>query len=97
MDTELPKSTPPGLVQAGTTVSGKWEPGFICYGVPIGSDVYVSHMLNVKMDEIEKEAEQVVTVLEDEKQALWSTLRSSLSHKLDYWLTLCYPSHTRVE
>ena len=95
MDTDLPKNTPSGLVQAGVTVKGKWEPGFICYGVPIGSDVYVSHMLNVKMDEIEKEAEQVVTVLEDEKQALWSTLRSSLSHKLDYWLTLCYPSHTR--
>ena len=35
-------------------------------------------MLNVKMDEIEKEAEQVVTVLEDENQALGSTLRLSL-------------------
>jgi hypothetical protein len=75
MDTDLPKRTPVGLVQAGITVNGKWEPGFICYGVPIGLDIYVLHMLNVKMDEIEKEAEQVVTVLEEEKQALMCTLR----------------------
>ena len=43
MDTDLPQSNPRGLVQAGITVSGKWEPGFICYGVPIGSDVCLTH------------------------------------------------------
>ncbi|MCP4988676.1 MAG: hypothetical protein GY928_22285, partial [Colwellia sp.] len=60
------------------------------------SDAYISHMLSAKMDEIEQDAEQILTVLEDEKQALWSILRSSLSHKLDYWLTLSYPSHAKI-
>ena len=95
MDESLPDSTTEGLVRAGITVEGSWEPGIICYGVPIGSDSYVTHMLSRKMDEIEHEEEQIHKVLEDEKQALWSVLRSSLSHKLDYWLTLCYPSHMK--
>ena len=93
MDTDLPKNAPDGLIQAGATINGKWEPGFICYGVPIGSDKYVLHMLNLKMEEIEREAEQVLTVLEEEKQALWTTLRSSLSHKLAG--LLCATPHTQ--
>ena len=96
MGKDLPPNTPEGLVRAGKTIDGEWEPGIICYGVPIGSDAYVSHMLSAKMDEIEQEADQILTVLEDEKQSLWSVLRSSLSHKLDYWLTLSYPSHTKI-
>ncbi len=92
-DASLPVGTPEGLVRAGTIVDGSWEPGIICYGVPIGTDPYVTHMLSCKLEEIEQQEEQIHKVLEDEKQALWSVLRSSLSHKLDYWLTLCYPSH----
>lgn len=95
MDKELPANTPDGLVRAGTTVDESWEPGIICYGVPIGSDKYVSHMLSAKMDEIEQQAKQIEGVLLEEKQALWAVLRSSISHKLDYWLTLCYPSQVK--
>ena len=34
----------------------------------------------------------MVSVLESEHQAMWAILRSSIAHKLDYWLTLVYPS-----
>ena len=34
-------------------------------------------------------------MLEDEHQSLWTVLRSSISQKLDYWLTLVYPSLVR--
>lgn len=95
MSEKLPNNTPDGLVQAGIRVDGSWEPGFICYGVPIGSENYVVKMLSNKMDELEQQAEQIQTVLQNEKQALWAVLRSSFSHKLDYWLTLCYPSQVK--
>ena len=95
MDEQLPINTPNGLVRAGTTMEGLWEPGIICYGVPIGSEKYVLQKLSAKMDEIEQQAEQIHAVLQDEKQALWAVLRSSLSHKFDYWLTLCYPSQVK--
>ena len=34
-------------------------------------------------------------ILKDERQALWTVLRSSISKKLDYWLSLMYPSLMR--
>ena len=37
----LPAGTPQGLINAGTLVAGVWEPGMICYGVPVGTDNYV--------------------------------------------------------
>ena len=89
---DLPPETPPGLVRAGCLVTGSFHPGMICYGVPIGSDEYVKHMLDVKVSELETQAHTMCELLGQEKQALWSVLRSSLSSKLDYWLTLCYPS-----
>ena len=81
-----------GLVSAGAKVNGQWEPGMLCYGVPIGTDKYVQYMLNLKVTEIEQEVEAISLVLEEERQALWAVLRSSISQKLDYWLTLVYPS-----
>ena len=95
MEEQLPVNTPDGLVRAGSRIDGLWEPGIICYGVPIGSEKYVTKMLSNKMDELEQQADQIQAVLEDEKQALWAVLRSSLSHKFDYWLTLCYPSQVK--
>ena len=41
----FPAGTPTGLVRAGQEVAGQWEPGMICYGVPIGSDSYVHQKL----------------------------------------------------
>ncbi len=51
-------------------VNGKWEPGMLCYGVPIGTDDYVKNMLRMKVDEIEKEVEIISEILTDERQAL---------------------------
>ena len=39
----LPANTPPGLVKAGVMVGETWQPGMICYGVPVGTDSYVTH------------------------------------------------------
>ena len=64
----------------------------ICYGVPVGTDNYATHMLNEKVNELTIEVETICQVLEGERQALWAVLRSSISQKLDYWLTLVYPS-----
>ena len=49
-------------------------------------------MLNKKVEELEHEAATIMSTLDGERQALWSVLRSSITHKLDYWLTLVYPS-----
>ena len=81
-----------GLVSAGVDINDQWEHGMICYGVPIGTNLYVHHMLNFKVTEVEKDVESIIGNLEEKRQALWSVLRSSISQKLDYWLTLVYPS-----
>ena len=94
-DGTLPVGTPHGLVRAGELVAGQWEPGMICYGIPIGTDNYVQHKLNEKVSEIADEVETVCEVLQEEHQSLWTVLRSSISQKLDYWLTLVYPSQMR--
>ena len=88
----LPAQTTPGLVRAGALVNGVFESGFLCYGVPIGADNYVRHMLEVKVEEVAREAELSVKVLETERQTLWTVLRASLAQRLDYWLQLCYPT-----
>ena len=86
---------PHGLVQAGEQVGGQWEPGMICYGIPVGTDRYVTHKLEEMITVIAGEVDLVCEVLQDEHQALWAVLRSSVSQKLDYWLTLVYPSQVR--
>ena len=92
----LPAGTPPGLVRAGEDVEGHWEPGMICYGIPIGSDMYVKLKLDEKVAELEGDVQTVCEVLQDEHQSLWTILRSSISQKLDYWLTLVYPSQVQA-
>ena len=91
----LPQNLPPGLVRAGDMVLGRWEPGMICYGIPVGTDSYVQHKMEEKVSELAMEIKSVSQVLQDERQALWTVLRSSISQKLDYWLTLVYPSLAR--
>ena len=73
-----------------------FEPWFVCYGVPIGTDKHVLHMMNKKVEEVALGARNCCSVLGEEKQSLWTVLRLSLSQQLDYWLQLCYPSHIRV-
>ena len=45
-----------------------------------------------KIEDIAKGAKNVSNVLGEERQALWTALRLSLSQQLDYWLQLCYPT-----
>ena len=92
----IPPNSTAGLTNAGTIVDGMFEPGFLCYGVPVGSDKYVEHMLSEKMSEIAKIANNTCSILDDERQSLWTVLRLSLSQQLDYWLQLCYPSNVRA-
>ena len=46
----------------------------------------------MKVQEVAKEVEKIVSVMEGEGQAIWTILRSSTAMKLDYHLSLCYPS-----
>ena len=71
-------------------------PGLIVYGVPVGTDDYVTIMLDRKVDEIEKNVNQVVEILHQDKQALWTVLRSSIQHQFGYWLMLVHPSLIQV-
>ena len=88
----VPNNAPPGLIRAGEELESVWEPGFLCYGVPIGSDKYVEYMLDCKIKEIADDITKIEETLTEHRQAMWNVLRSSLNQKLDYWLTLVYPS-----
>ena len=89
---ELPADTPPELKRAGKIINGKWEPGMDCYGIPVGSVAYVSNALWEKAAEVERDVNKVVETLAEDNQALWVALHRSLAHKMDYHLSLCYPS-----
>ena len=59
------------------------------YGVPVGTDNYVKHMLMQKLDELTERAEMSCSVLGEEKQTLWTTVRASLSQYIGIcWSTL---------
>ena len=63
---------------AGALVDGVFERGFLCYGVPIGTDIYVKHTLLQKAKEIVSGAERAVEVLAGERQSLWAVLKMEL-------------------
>ena len=88
---ELP-GMPEGLSRAGETINQTFEDGFILYGVPIGTDIYVKHALDKKVDEIQQEACRAVDVLSSERQCLWTVLRSSVLAQFEYWLMMVHPS-----
>ena len=69
-----------------------FQPGFICYGIPVGSKSYVKHHLSLKVKEVAREVGEVLTTLEGEGQAIWTVARSTTLMKLDYHISLCYPS-----
>ena len=73
-------------------VDGTFEPGFDCYGIPLGTDSYVRKALQLKAEEVKRDMEQVADILAKDSQALWVALHRSLAHKMDYHLSLCYPS-----
>ena len=92
---ELPAVTPPTMKRAGIQEGSSFHPGFLCYGIPVGSNTYVRAVLEEKAKEISTTAEEVASILGEDAQALWVVLHRSLSNKLDYHLTLCYPSDIR--
>ena len=75
-------------------VEGELVPGFICYGIAIGSTRYVRFKLGQKFKEVEDKARKTVDLLQGERQALWMLIRASKRYQLEYWLSLCYPSDT---
>ena len=93
---ELPPNTLAGLDCAGRFVDGEFQPGFICYGVPIGTDIFVRDVLREKVEEVARGADRSCEVLGQDSQALWTILRSSVAQQLDYHLSLCYPSDIRA-
>ena len=88
----MPPGAPLGMKRAGSEIAGQWEPGWVVYGIPIGSDRYVAHMLDSKVKEVAQSAARACEVLEGESQALWSVLRLSVQQQFGYWLSLVHPS-----
>jgi hypothetical protein len=58
-DGVLPRDTPAGMVIAGREVEGQFMPGFLCYGVQVGSNEYVRHVLEEKVEQIAVHAVKV--------------------------------------
>ena len=93
---ELPSSTPVGLLRAGVSVDGVFQPGFECVGVAVGSSLYVSQWLDGKVDKMSQVVEKTCTLLEEDLQAKWTILLASTQQKMGYWLALQYPSDVRA-
>ena len=49
-------------------------------------------MMDKKLDTLEDEVGRITEVLGAERQALWTVLRASTLHKLEYWLGTVHPS-----
>ena len=89
---ELPPDTPEDLKRAGSMVDGVFQPGMECYGVSIGTDRFVADWINKKVAEIIQVVDKTCGLLENDLQAKWTLLTSSVSQKLSYSLGLQYPS-----
>ena len=90
----MPDNAPPDLKLAGTMVGEIFARGFMCYGIPIGTNEYVTHQLQEKAVEIVDDAVKTVEVLAGDKQALWTVLRMSPLHRFKYFCQLAPPSLT---
>ena len=89
---ELTTDQRQGMKRAGVEVGGEFFPGFICYGIPIGHPSYLKVMLEEKAEEVAGEMEEICSILDNDSHALWVVLNRSLAHKMDYHLSLCYPT-----
>ena len=89
---DLSEECAAGLTLAGEMVEGRFERGFDCYGIPIGTSRYVTHMLQQKAEELARNAHQTAHLLSSDHQALWSALRLSISHRFAYFCQLSPPS-----
>ena len=92
---ELSTEQRQGLKRAGVEVDKEFFPGFICYGIPIGHPSYKREMLRQKAEEQVEEMEEICSILGNDSQALWVVLHRSVAHRMDYHLSMCYPSDIR--
>ena len=65
---------------------------FFFTGGILGPPPYVRFMMDKKLDTLEDEVGRITEVLGAERQALWTVLRASTLHKLEYWLGTVHPS-----
>ena len=72
---------------------GQFHPGLEVYGVPLGSDNYISSWLYLKLLCLKESKTRTCNLLNSDKQALWSLLSLSFSKKLDFLSALIFPSH----
>ena len=73
-----------------------FKPGMECYGIAIGTDAFVSNYLASKVEEIKLVVERTCSLLENDLEAKWTFLTSSVAHKLSYHQSLQYPSDMRL-
>ena len=88
----LPESAPAGVELAGKIVDGVFEVGIDCYGVPVGTNKYVSSELMVTATDIVRDAKKTRELLSPNKQALWSTLRLSTAQRFQYHCQHVHPT-----
>ena len=88
----LPEGSPEGVELAGKEVDGVFEVGFDCYGVPMGTNNYVTSELMVLAREIAEDAKKTRELLATNKQALWSTLRLSTVQRFQFLCQHVHPS-----
>jgi hypothetical protein len=62
----LPPGTPDGLNRTGIMGAGDFLPRFLLEGLPVGEFRYVKHLLFLNVQEVAREAEQVLKVLQRE-------------------------------
>ena len=89
---DLPEGSPQGLKLAGRVVAGTFRRGFLCWGVPVGENEYVSAILEEKVEQIVEEGQRSLSLLLHNRQAAWAALKWSVWPRFEYWAGLCYPS-----
>ena len=88
----LPEGCPKGVELAGKMVDGNFEVGIDCYGVPLGSQKYITSELMEMAKEVASDAVKTRQVLSTNKQAYWSALRLSISQRFQYLCQHVAPS-----
>ena len=65
---------PDVLPLAGEVVEGSFQPGYVCYGILIGTDAYVAAKLDKKVEEVAEGALKATELMEGERQSLLTIL-----------------------
>jgi hypothetical protein len=81
---QLLKGSPEGVPLLRKLVEGRFEVGFDCYGVPMGSPEYKTSQLMKRAQEIVKDASTAHELLFSNQQAIWAALRYSIGQRFGY-------------